>query len=92
MYEYRYGVGRITKEEKEVGYVDTFTKTYQVFYVDKYIKKGFFESKIGRKVLYHEEIPQAVLIEKAILGSTEWRYSCPEDIFRKCSEKVVERK
>lgn len=92
MYEYRYNVGRITKEEREEGYIDTFTRTYQLFYVDIFIKKGFFESKINRKILFQEEIPQDVLLDLACFGNTYWKSSCPEDIFEKCDKKVIETK
>lgn len=90
MYQYRYGVGRRTVEEKVEGYLDTFTRTYQVFYRQKYIVGSFFETKYKKEILFEEEIPQDVLIEIGCFGSTYWKTSCPDDIYAKCSNRVVE--
>jgi hypothetical protein len=90
MYQYRYGVGRRTVEEKVEGYIDTVTRTYQVFYRQMHIDGSFFQTKGEKEILFEEEIPQDVLIEVGCFGSTYWKTSCPDDIYEKCAQKVIE--
>lgn len=86
----RYGVLHRHTQERRPGYLDTFDVSHQIFYRDHLLSVGQRTLKLWREELYREEVPQDVLIEKATLGATDWKTSCPDEIFAKCQARCEE--
>lgn len=72
------------------GYIDTFDEYSQTFYRDSGIVIGKTFIRLKRQELYSEEVPSFAIISEATVGFTEWRSGCDDDIFDKCSKKLVE--
>lgn len=89
MFYYKYYAKANMFQEHREGYIDTFTVITRNFYRVKTIKIFKWYIPYSKELLFSEDIPEQVIFDRQLLGFTEWKTKCPEDIFLKCRDDVT---